>query len=370
VGAHFWPVFARKPALSEVEGWGFSIQELSMIRALLLVLFTAGLASAQPKALFYMIETPNSVKSFVEHADKIDVIVPAWYSVDGNGLVWGGPNPEVLKVAAEHHVPVMPIVALATQAELHKLLTTQASKNAFKDALVSESKKNAYTGFQIDFENVNWTDRDLLSALVAETASVLRQEKLQLTIATVPNAPGFPGKSAFSHWLYANWRGSFDLKALAQSVDLICLMTYDQNTRWTMPGPVAGYPWTVENVEYALQFVPKEKLSMGIPVYGYHWFAGDPGKDEKPNPTAEYIGQHEIDGYVAAYHPKVEWDAVDRVSWFYFYRDDMRDWVFFTDKRGFQERLNIVRDRGLGGFCSWVLGAEDPEIWSMLRSHK
>ena len=87
---------------------------------------------------------------------------------------------------------------------------------------------------------------------------VLHKEKLQLTIATVPNAPGFPGKSAFSHWLYADWRGAFDLKALAQSADLICLMTYDQNTRWTMPGPVAGYPWTVENLEFALQFVPKK----------------------------------------------------------------------------------------------------------------
>jgi spore germination protein YaaH len=120
-----------------------------------------------------------------------------------------------------------------------------------------------------------------------------------------------------------------------------------------------GDPWTVENVEYALQFVPKEKLSMGIPLYGYHWYAGDPGKDEKPNPTAEY-----------AYHPQIEWDAVDRVSWFYFYRDDMRDWVFYTEKRGFDERLNLVRDRGLQGFCSWVIGAEDPQIWSLLPSHK
>ncbi len=341
-----------------------------MKRAILFLLSITLVASAQPKALFYMIETPNSVKSFIEHADKIDIIVPAWYSVDGNGLVWGGPNPEVLKAAAEHHVPVMPIVALMTQADLHKLFVTDTAKAAFITALLSECKKNGYSGFQIDFENVNWIDRDLLSALVADTASALHKEHLQLTIATVPNAPGYPGKSPYSHWLYANWRGSFDLKALAQSADLICLMTYDQNTRWTMPGPVAGYPWTVDNVEYAVRFVPKEKLSMGIPVYGYHWFAGDPGKEEKPNPTAEYIGQQEIDGYVAAYHPKVEWDALDRVSWFYFYRDDMRDWVFYTDKRGFQERLNLVRERGLEGFCSWVLGAEDPEIWSTLPSHK
>ena len=185
-----------------------------MKRALLFLLSTTIFATAQPKALFYMTDSPNSVQSFLQHADKVDILVPAWYSTDGNGLVWGGPNPAVMKSAADHHVPVMPIVALMHQLDLHKLLTTQSAKSAFIDALVSESKKNGYSGFQIDFENVNWTDKDLLTALVAERASVLHREHLQLTIATVPNAPGFIGKSAFSHWLYPNWIGSFDLKAV------------------------------------------------------------------------------------------------------------------------------------------------------------
>ena len=340
------------------------------MKPILLFLLLTTLAAAQPKSLFYMTETPSSVKSFLDHADKIDVLVPAWYNVDDNGLVWGGPNPAVMKTAATHHVPVMPIVALMDQADLHKLFITPAARSAFIASLLTECKRNGYSGFQIDFENVDWIDRDLLSSLVADTASALHKQNLQLTIATVPNAPGAPGSSAYSHWLYANWRGGYDLKSLAQSADLICLMTYDQNTRWTMPGPVAGYPWTLANLDYALQFVPKEKLSMGIPLYGYHWFAGDPGKDEKPNPTAEYIGQEQVDQYMAAYHPQVEWDSADRVSWFYFYRDDYREWVFFTDKRGFEERLKLVRDRGLEGFCSWVLGTEDPEIWLLLPSHK
>jgi len=341
-----------------------------MKRAIPFLFFSVLLAAAQPKALFYMTDSPSSVKSFMDHASQVDILVPAWYSVDSNGLVWGGPDASVLRTATEHHVPVMPIVGSAAQADLHKLFTTPAARTAFIGSLISESKKFGYSGFQIDFENVNWTDRDLLSSLVADAAAALHKEKLQLTIATVPNAPGSPGKSSYSHWLYANWRLAYDLKALAQSADLICLMTYDQNTRWTAPGPVAGYPWTVENLEYALQFVPKEKLSLGIPLYGYHWFAGDPGKDEKPNPTAEYIGQPAVEQYLAEYHPHVEWDSTDRTAWFYFYRDDYREWVFYTDKRGFQERLNLVRDRGLQGFCSWVLGTEDPEVWSLLPAHK
>jgi spore germination protein YaaH len=341
-----------------------------MKHILFFLISTAIFATAQPKALFYMNNTPASLKSFSDHADKVDILVPAWYSTDGSGVVQGSPSPDILKTAAAHHVPVMPIVALMTQPELHKLFTTAPARSAFIAALLAECKEYGYTGFQIDFENVNSSDRDLLSSLVAETATAFHTQGLQLTIATVPNAPGSPGKSSYSQWLYENWRGGFDLKALAQSVDLICLMTYDQNTRWTAPGPVAGYRWTVQNVEYALQVVPKEKLSMGIPLYGYHWFAGDPGKDEKPNPTADYIGQQDIDEYLAAYHPHIEWDAAERTPWFYFYSDDNREWVFYTDKRAFQERLNLVRDRGLQGFCAWVLGTEDPEIWSMLPSHK
>ncbi|MGA3089409.1 MAG: glycosyl hydrolase family 18 protein [Terriglobales bacterium] len=340
-----------------------------MKHVVLFLFLSALLGSAQPKALFYMTDSPASVKSFTEHASKIDVIVPAWYGVDGNGLMWGGPNPDVLATAARHHVPVMPIVATTAQADLHRLFTTPTARTAFLDAMLSESKKNGYSGFQIDFENVQWIDRDLLSDLVRDAAAALHKQGLRLTIATVPNAPGFPGKSAYSHWLYGNWRGAYDLKALAETVDLICLMTYDQNTRWTAPGPVAGYPWTVEQLDYALRSVPKEKLSLGIPVYGYHWFAGDPGKDEKPNPSAEYVGQTEVDQYLAAYHPHAEWDGFDRVAWFYFYRDDNREWVFYTDKRGFEERLNLARERNLQGFCSWVLGAEDPAIWTVLPAH-
>jgi spore germination protein YaaH len=277
-----------------------------MKHLVLFLLVSAGMSAAQPKALFYMTDSPNSVNSFTEHADKIDILVPAWYRVDGNGLMWGGPNPHVLEIAAQHHVPVMPIVATTVQADLHKLFTTTEARIAFVESLLSECKRNGYSGFQIDFENVLWTDRDLFSNLVAETATALHKAGLQLTIATVPNAPGAPGNSSYSHWLYANWRGGYDLKALAQTVDLICLMTYDQNTRWTAPGPVAGYPWTAQQLDYALQWVPKEKLSLGIPIYGYHWFAGDPGKDEKPNPTAEYVGQQEVDEYLAAYHPRPE----------------------------------------------------------------
>jgi len=331
----------------------------------------------QPKALFYMTREPKSVRSFLAHADKIDLLVPAWYSVDANGLLSGGANPLVLETAKQHRVPVMPIVANGdfAQEDFHKLLKNVAATESMINALIRACKENGYTGFQFDFENVHWTDRNALSEMVRGAGAAFHKEGLQLTIATVPNAPGAPGEGGFSAWIFENWRGAYDLATLAQSVDLICLMTYDQHTRWTAPGPVAGWLWTTGNLDYALKFVPAQKLSLGIPLYGYHWFAGTPVKSDdkspdKPNPSAEYIDTDDAVDLAKAYGGHIEWDSTDRAAWFYFYRADMREWIFFTDARTFRERYALVKERGLQGFCSWVLGTEDPAIWALLPTHK
>ena len=327
--------------------------------------------TARPKALFYLTQDPAGVRSFLAHSRKIDILVPTWYSVDASGLVWGGPDELVMKTARDRHVPVMPIIVNPgfNQNAFHKLVNRTSAQAHLIDSLLRECKMHGYSGIQFDFENVIWTDREALTALVTYAARSLHREGLQLSIATVPNAPGYPGKRAYSHWIYENWRGAYDLKALAGQVDLVCLMTYDEHTRHTPPGPVAGYPWVLENLDYALQSVPKEKLSLGIPLYGQRWFAPDPGTDNRASQPAASVGASDVQLLLDTFHPQVQWDPVDKTSWFYFYRDQMREWVFFTDVRTFRERWNLADERGLQGFCSWVLGREDEGIWQLLPEH-
>ncbi len=167
-----------------------------MNRVLLFLLISAITSAAQPKALFYMTTNPTSVKSFADHADKIDILVPAWYGVDGNGLMWGAPNPFVLQTAAQHHVPVMPIVATTVQADLHKLFTTPAARQAFIDSVLSECKKNGYTGFQIDFENVKWTDRDLLPPSSPKLPPRSTRRNCNSPSPPCPTLPELPEKAA------------------------------------------------------------------------------------------------------------------------------------------------------------------------------
>lgn len=332
----------------------------------------ASRAQAKPAALFYLTSSPDGIRSFIAHSTKIDLLVPTWYSVDADGLVTGAPNAIVLDIAHRDKVPVMPILALFGKKSFHDLAGNVEAQGRMNEAMLRECRMHGYAGFQFDFENVLWTDRDGLTALVKRSAEALHKAGLQLTIATVPNAPGYPGSSGFAKWIYTDWRGAYDLAELAKSVDLICLMTYDQQTRWTMPGPVAGWQWTIDNLEYALIVVPKEKLSLGIPLYGYHWYTGAPTTDkatgeERPNLQGDYISNPNAVQLATSYQGKIEWDEFDRSAYVWFYRDQMREWIFFTDLRTFRERYQLVEQRGLEGFCSWVLGEEDPEIWGLLQ---
>ena len=238
------------------------------------------MAVAQPKALFYLTDSPNSVKSFIDHADKIDILVPAWYGVDGNGLMWGGPNPYVLQTAAQHHVPVMPIVATTAQDGTAQAFHDSSGATRPSSVRFSASARKTDTA---DFKSTSKMCCGPTAICSRSLSPKLRplctKKACNLPSPPCPTLPVFPGKAAYSHWLYANWRGAYDLKALAKAADLICLMTYDQNTRWTEPGPGSrlsldgAADWNTH-----CRSVPKEKLSLGIPVYGYHWFAGDPGQ--------------------------------------------------------------------------------------------
>ena len=146
-------------------------------------------------------------------------------------------------------------------------------------------------------------------------------------------------------------------------------MTYDQSTHWTTPGPVGGWMWTQKNLDYALKVVAPQKLSLGIASYGYRWYTGDPGlnkKEKTPNVTSDYISTATARSLRDTYGAHEQWDEADHTPWFFYYRDDMREWVFYTDQRAFMDRYRLAQGKALEGICSWVLGEEDPSIWAAL----
>jgi spore germination protein YaaH len=141
-----------------------------MKRILFLLWISLGAANgmrAAPVALFYLTNSPDSIRSFLAHSTQIDMLVPTWYQVDENGLVTGAPDPTVLKRAHDDGLRVIPIIALFNKKGFHALAANPEAKASMDDAMIRESKLHGYIGFQFDFENIDWTDRDLLTGMVS-----------------------------------------------------------------------------------------------------------------------------------------------------------------------------------------------------------
>ena len=107
-----------------------------LLLVLALLLACASCALAQPVALFYLTDKPDSIRSFLAHSAKIDLLVPTWYDVDENGLLTGGPNPTVLEAARHESLPVMPIVALFGKKRFHDLAANSDAQQRFIDAML------------------------------------------------------------------------------------------------------------------------------------------------------------------------------------------------------------------------------------------
>ena len=326
---------------------------------------SAGLG-AQTKAIFYMTARPESVRSFLAHAEKIDILIPEIYSADGEGVVWGAPDPQVLETAQKQGVPVMPIIVNPgfKQETIHALLASREAQNRLSNTLLEECQRYKYYGIQFDFENVPFSDRDALTGLVRDTAALLGRYGYKLSIATVHKSSDYPGRGDYAHWIYTNWRGAYDLPEIAKSVEFISVMAYDQHTGHTPPGPVAGFPWVQEVLDYSLKVIPKEKISLGIPLYGRRWYAGTREKDAVT--LIASVNAPEALDLASQMKVTPRWDPQERAPWFYFYRDGVREYVFYNDVRAFRDRYQLARQNGLHSFSSWVLGAEDPEVWKEL----
>jgi spore germination protein YaaH len=263
----------------------------------ILAIATARLAQAQrPEALWYSTGNAKSTQSFLDHAGEISIVSPQVFAFDKNGRIHGKLAPRLVGMAREKGVKVVPLVMNPgfDQALIHRILNTTGVRRRAVEALVALCRDQHLDGIQFDIENINIKDRDAFTRFAQESSAALHAIGCPLSAAVVPRENDTLGPTTFHKWIYENWRGAYDYKALADTLDFISYMTYAQHTGGTTPGPVAGYRWMQANLEYVLALgVPPNKISLGIPSYSDHWF---PAYDKK---TGEHARGTDI-GYAAA----------------------------------------------------------------------
>lgn len=334
--------------------------------------FFAAIASAQNagERLFYYVDREDSYNSLVKHIDQISVIAPQVYVLDSLGIMWGQLDQRVVDLAKKHNVKVMPLFTNEgfNQAGLHRLLGDSAALRRSVQSMVDLCKSQGYWGLQFDVENLNITDRDRFTRWYSDASRALHGVGCKISIAVVHRTEEGAGATAYGRFMQDSWRGGYDFAALAKASDFVTLMTYSQHTRRTTPGPVAGMTWVKDALDYALRFIPPEKLSLGIPTYGSRWYTRSDASADRASSTNETVSWTWGTGFAERHRAQVKWDSTEQVPYASYYVGGLNEWLFLEDVRAFKAKLGLAKSHKLRGFSVWVLGPEDPAIWDLLKA--
>ncbi len=310
-------------------------------------------ADSSMKRIFYFRDGENARQSLYNHYQSIDILAPQFYAFNSSGALESKLNTDVISFALAHGVKVMPLIT--NKAFSKKALTILDDKVAVSSAitsLISEAKNRGYMGYQIDFEQMDLSYKDKFSSFVERLHQALHDSGLILSVAVVAKTTDDP--SAYKKDLYQNLIGAYDYTALSASSDFVSVMSYDDPGS---KGPVTRFSWLQDVLGYSLRHIPREKISLGIPLYYWKW------NDD----TSKLVG---IGGYeglrtafsrpgVALGHSPVERSAFLR------YIDKSHTYtVWYEDGESIKDKINLIKQNNLNGFSAWALGLEVPDVFT------
>jgi spore germination protein YaaH len=328
------------------------------VRFLLLVALSS-LACAQdsPKAIMAYYESSGSGHSLRTFAPYLNQIPTDVFAIDAQGKVSGSAPAGVLAFARSHGMQTFATVSnfgnsgfvpfIAHNILTHPTIRAQAIAN-----MLAVVQLYDYSGVNIDFEAVPRTDRAAFTKFITEVGKAMHGAGYLSVISVPAELQDDPNDS---------WSGAFDFKALAPHLDILQLMTYDENGPWGPPGPVAGLDWVEPCVQFAASVVPSSKISMGLPAYGYDW--------NLSNGTGVQVDWKNIPALMAKFDASPQWDANSSSPYFtYTTPGGSNHVVWYENSQSVPLKTALVNTYNLAGVSVFALGFEDITFWQAVTS--
>lgn len=302
----------------------------------------------------------ESKQSLQNNLDVINNVSFFWYHVNGDGTLSPTKNSEdraLIKLAQDNGIPVVPTISNSFDGNKVSPIFNDPELRAKNiQIIVDKVREFNYDGIDIDYEGLKSEDKEAFTNYIKELRHALNFYGKKLTIAI--QAKTYDTLVKFGD------RGQ-DWPALSQYVDEFRIMTYDYGWRGSIPRPVAPYYWVEDVVEYAVDHVPREKIFVGIPYYGYGWSEGGRFSSYTYQTILLILQKYGVD---FQYDPRQKTNRL-----FYISEYDTRDpkvpyQVWFENKVSIQPKLELVRKYDLGGIAIWRLGKEDVENWNRIRT--
>jgi spore germination protein YaaH len=307
---------------------------------------------------YYVYYDQDSLVSFRANVSQLDIVSPYFYHLTPSGTIktQGDPatNQEVLDIARANGLKVLPLIQNESKwDDFRTTIETPEKQAAIVQLLVDLVGENGYDGIHIDFEAVNADDADLLTEFMRLLSDEFHTRNWIVSQAVIARFGDRPSV----------WGGAYDYAELAKLNDYIVIMAYDLTPSGSeTPGPVASASAVDDVLAYAVTKIPRQKLFLGVPFYGYDWNLTE-------GPPATGVGYQKVmelsqrPGATGGYSPS------DESPWLRYTDDNGHPHeVWYENSYSLEAKLNLALEYEVAGFAAWRIGHEDPDNWRVIAN--
>lgn len=255
--------------------------------------------------------------------------------------------------------PVMVLTPLGADGRFNNnLVTAVVEDRKVQDRLIWEigrtMNEKGYVGLDIDFEYVQAADRVGFAEFVGRARSVMNLFGYPVTVALAPKTSA--GQEGL---LYEG----MDYALLGEAADRVMLMTYEWGYTYGPPMAVAPLNMVRRVVDYAVTAIPREKISLGIPNYGYDW----PLPYVRGTTMAESISSQEAVARAIDFGVEIQFDETAQSPYFLYWQYGIQHEVWFEDVRSLKAKYDLIKEYGLTGAGFWQLMSLYRPAWLLME---
>ncbi len=307
----------------------------------------------------------RSVETVNEIGENLTYLNLFSYKMNRDGTLTPlfGDEPIINAAYEDNVVPLMVITNIEEGQFSTELATTILSDPNLQDKLLDEAiqlmEAKGFLGIDFDLEYLGAENREPYNEFLRKASEKLKSEGRNYTISTAlapKNREDQIGVLYEGH----------DYEEQGKIVDFIFFMTYEWGWSGGPPRAVSPLNEVRKVMEYAMSVVPREKIMMGIPLYGYDWTL----PYVKGGQFAKAISFQEAYALANQYQVEIKYDNEAQAPYFNYIDEDGKvHEVWFDDARSIQAKMDLVKELDLKGFFYWVLGREAPQNWVLLQEN-
>ncbi len=289
--------------------------------------------------------------------EGLDVLCPTWFQVvDNSGTVKDIGSIEYVNWAKAQGYDVWGLVTNSFNSSLTTaVLSNSTSRANVINQLVSYAKKYNLDGINIDFEGVSSSDGDIYLTFIKEATQAFKANNLVTSVDTFVPAP---------------WTTQYKLQEVAQIVDYVIIMAYDEHYRTSpVSGSTASYTWVKKYMDEAITKVNKDKLIMGVPFYTRLW--SEQVQADGSIKIVESVAKtmDEVQQIIKTKNLTPIWLEDTKQYYIEYKENNLTYKLWVEDANSIEERMKLSRSYDLKGVAMWKRGFESSDIWPIINKY-